>query len=321
MSDELEAMRMSLWIRHPHRRTDSSLIAPNSSLIYMNRRTLLKTAGLLPLVAAPDLLVAPSNPLRKRSVRFAYIGDTHITADKTPMEGVARCLHHAQNQADKPRFILHGGDTIMDALVLDRAVVQKQWNAWNTVMKADNSLPIEHCIGNHDVWGLDSAKNDLLYGKKWAVEQMRISGRYRSFDQNDWHFIVLDSVQPTPEGRWYTANIDPEQMNWLKADLAKTDPKTPVLILSHIPILSATPFAGRSSAKADLSVSAGMMHTDSADLVTLFYQHPNVKAALSGHTHLLDRVDYNGVAYLCNGAVSGTGGKATRTTRPKLGTL
>ena len=286
----------------------------------MNRRTLLKTAGLLPLVAAPDFLVTPSNPLRKRSVRFAYIGDTHIAADKTPMEGIAKCLHHAQNQADKPRFILHGGDTIMDALVLDRAAVQKQWDAWNTVMKANNSLPIEHCIGNHDVWGLESAKSDPLYGKKWAVEQMRISNRYRSFEKNGWHFIVLDSVQPTPEGRWYTGNIDPEQMDWLRSDLAKTDAKTPTLILSHIPILSATPFAGRSTAKAtNLSVSGGMMHTDSADLVTLFYQHPNVKAALSGHTHLLDRVDYNGVAYLCNGAVSGNWWKSDTHYQTKAG--
>ena len=285
----------------------------------MNRRTLLKTAGLLPLVTVPNLIAAP-NPLRKRSARFAYLGDTHITADKKPMEAIARCLHHAQNQADKPQFILHGGDTIMDALVLDRSAVQKQWDAWQPVMKADNSLPIEHCIGNHDVWGLESAKTDPLYGKKWAAEQMRISNRYRSFDRNGWHFIVLDSVQPTPEGKWYTGQLDAEQMDWLKADLTKTDPKTPVLILSHIPILSATPFAGRGSAKAgELTVSGGMMHTDSADLVTLFYQHPNVKAALSGHTHLLDRVDYNGVAYLCNGAVSGNWWKTDTHYQTKAG--
>ncbi|MEX2092204.1 MAG: hypothetical protein WD971_05980, partial [Pirellulales bacterium] len=37
----------------------------------------------------------------------------------------------------------------------------------------------------------------------------------------------------------------------------------------------------------------------------LFAKHPNVKLCISGHLHLLDRVDYNGVTYLCNGAVSG----------------
>lgn len=280
----------------------------------MNRRTLLKSAGLLPFVTVPDLTVpkadhsdrsAGAEP-RKRSVRFAYLGDTHITTDKKPMESIAKCLHHAQNQADKPQFILHGGDTIMDALGQDRDKVKAQWDAWHSVVKADNSLPIEYCIGNHDVWGYEGAKNDPLYGKKWAVDQMRISGRYRSFDRNGWHFIVLDSTQPTPEGEWYTAHIDPEQMDWLKGDLAKTDPKTPILVMSHIPILSATAFYDRKNVKAgNWQIPGSWNHTDAVDLIELFYAHPNVKAALSGHMHLLDRVDYNGVAYLCNGAVSG----------------
>jgi hypothetical protein len=271
----------------------------------MNRRALLKTASLLPLATAPELVTTPK-VARKRSVRFAYIGDTHITPDTKPMQAVAKCLHHAQNQADKPEFFMHGGDTIMDALAQDRDKVQKQWDAWHTVVKADNSLPIEYCIGNHDVWGYENAKSDPMYGKKWAVEQMKISGRYRSFDRNGWHFIVLDSVQPTAEGKWYTGNLDPEQMDWLKQDLAKTDSKTPTIVLSHIPILSATPFYDRKQAKVgNLTISGGLLHTDSADIVALFYQHPNVKAAMSGHMHLLDRVDYNGVTYLCNGAVSG----------------
>ncbi len=47
------------------------------------------------------------------------------------------------------------------------------------------------------------------------------------------------------------------------------------------------------------------MHKDCLELKDLFAQHPNVKLCLSGHLHLLDRVDYNGVTYLCNGAVSG----------------
>ena len=105
--------------------------------------TLLKSAALLPLVPASKPLLTTAPTARKRSVRFAYIGDTHITPDTKPMESIAKCFHHAQNQADKPSFVLHGGDVIMDALKQDRAGVQKQWDAWHTVMKADNSLPIE----------------------------------------------------------------------------------------------------------------------------------------------------------------------------------
>ncbi|QJW89246.1 metallophosphoesterase [Spirosoma taeanense] len=271
----------------------------------MNRRTLLKTAGLLPIAAAPGLITSPALA-RKLLTRFAYIGDTHITAQLKPMEAIARCLHHAQDQADKPTFMLHGGDVIMDALAQDRDKVTKQWTAWHEVVKADNSLPVEYCIGNHDVWGYENAKNDPLYGKKWAVDQMQISGRYRSFDRNGWHFIMLDSVQPTPEGKWYTGHIDPEQMAWLKQDLAVTDSKTPVLVLSHIPIVSATVFYDKANVKnGNWQIPGSWNHTDAVDLIGLFYQYPNVRACLSGHMHLLDRVEYNGVTYFCNGAVSG----------------
>ena len=268
----------------------------------MNRRTLLKSASLLPFAAVPEVASAPA----KRSVRFAYIGDTHITPDMKPMDAIAKCFHHAQNQADKPAFVLHGGDVIMDALAQDRDKVQKQWDAWQTVIKANNSLPIEYCIGNHDIWGFEKAKSDPAYGKKWAIDQMKISGRYRSFDKNGWHFIVLDSVQPKPDGNWYTGYIDPEQMDWLKADLAKTNTKTPVLILSHIPIFSPTAFFSDTNVKeGNWTIPTGILLADTPELLKLFYQYPNIKAALSGHMHLLDRVDYNGVTYLCNGAVSG----------------
>ena len=257
---------------------------------------------------------------RKRSVRFAYLGDTHIQPESKPMEAIAKCFHHAQNQADKPAFILHGGDVIMDALMQDRANVQKQWEAWHTVVKADNSLPIEYCIGNHDIWGYDGAKSDPLYGKKWALDRMKISSRYRSFDRNGWHFIILDSVHPKPDGKWYTGAIDPEQMDWLKQDLAKTPTKTPILVLSHIPIFSPTAFFSEQNIKDNTwSISAGLVVSNTPELLKLFYQYPNVKTALSGHMHLLDRVDYNGVTYLCNGAVSGNWWKSDTYQQTKAG--
>ncbi|GAB3941076.1 metallophosphoesterase [Spirosoma harenae] len=286
----------------------------------MNRRTILKAAGLLPFVPELSPVSSPEKNARKRSVRFAYLGDTHLTPEAKPMESVAKCFHHAQNQSDKPAFILHGGDVIMDALKADRAEVQKQWDAWHTVTKANNSLPIEYCIGNHDVWGYDQAKSDPMYGKKWAVDLMKIGNRYRSFDRNGWHFIILDSVQMTPESNWYTGFIDQEQLDWLKGDLAKTNPKTPILILSHIPIFSPTGFFSEQNVKnGNWTISGGLVLSNTPELLKLFYQYPNVKAALSGHMHLLDRVDYNGVTYLCNGAVSGNWWKSDTYQQTKAG--
>lgn len=278
----------------------------------MNRRELLKSAALLPLVpATSELITGQPATARKRSLRFAYMGDTHILPDKKPMDGVAKCFQSVQQQRDKPTFILHGGDVIMDALKEDRDRVQKQWDTWHSVAKANNSLPIEYCIGNHDIWGFDGAKADPMYGKKWAQDQLQISGRYRSFSKGGWQFIILDSVQPKADGGWYTGGIDPEQMEWLKGELARLDKKTPVLIMSHIPIVSVTGFAFATNVKdGNWQIPAGIDLPDAAQLITLFYEHPNVKACLSGHMHLLDRAEYNGVSYMCNGAVSGNWWKA-----------
>lgn len=47
------------------------------------------------------------------------------------------------------------------------------------------------------------------------------------------------------------------------------------------------------------------LHIDARRIKDLFVRHPNVRLCLSGHLHLVDRVEYLGVTYLCNGAVSG----------------
>jgi 3',5'-cyclic-AMP phosphodiesterase len=47
------------------------------------------------------------------------------------------------------------------------------------------------------------------------------------------------------------------------------------------------------------------MHTDFLSLKKLFFTNTNIKVCLSGHIHLQDELDYLGVKYYCNGAVSG----------------
>lgn len=194
----------------------------------------------------------------------------------------------------------------MDSVSRSRRDTRRQWEAWQTVMRQECSLPVEHCLGNHDVWAHQESVNDPLAGKQWAQEQLQFSHRYRSFDRGGWHFVILDDIQPNTEGGWYTPRLDNEQMNWLRADLKKTDAKTPVLILSHVPIINGRVFAEQQTLSPNQwEIPNGAMHADAPVLLDLLKQHPNVKTCLSGHRHVLDRVDYAGVTHLCNGAVSG----------------
>ncbi len=244
-----------------------------------------------------------------KKIRFAFITDIHIKPETVAEVGMAKALHHVQLLKPKVDFIVNGGDCIWDALEVDKQKTQSQWNLYHSILKKENDLPLYHCIGNHDVWGWFLKENkpeaDKLYGKQWAVETLKLPGRYYSFVKDKWLFIVLDSTQINPEGG-YIAFIDPPQLSWLQQQLAKSRDKF-VCIVSHIPILSicAGLFFNKTETNGDLKIQRNLMHTDFISLKKMFASFPNIKLCLSGHIHLQDELNYLGVKYYCNGAVSG----------------
>ena len=250
--------------------------------------------------------VAPK-PARKRVLRFAHITDIHIQPELGSADGLTACLRHLQGMQDPPTLILQGGDAVMDACAVGEVRAKLEAELFRRVLKAECSLPIEHCIGNHDIWGLDKAASmtrgdEAGWGKKWALDLYGLKSRYRTFDRAGWRFIVLDSTFLHPRG--YAARLDPEQFAWLRTTLDATDKKTPILVFSHIPILSAAAyFDGKNERTGEWVVPGGWMHIDARAIKDLFTAHPNVKLCISGHIHLVDRVEYVGVTYLCNGAV------------------
>ena len=242
-------------------------------------------------------------------IRFAYLTDIHVKPDAVAEAGMAKAFQHVQSLKSKVDFIINGGDSIMDSLDADKQKTKTQWDLFHSILKKENSLPVYHCIGNHDVWGWfiknDRPEADKLYGKQWVVETLALPKRYYSFTKNKWQFIVLDSTQLNPAGG-YIAYIDPEQLDWLQQELNNAKDKF-ICIVSHIPILSicAGLFFNKTEANGDLKIQRNLMHTDFFALKKLFLANPNIKVCLSGHIHLQDELDYLGVKYFCNGAVSG----------------
>ncbi|MEJ8818216.1 metallophosphoesterase family protein [Lacibacter sp. H407] len=242
-------------------------------------------------------------------IRFAYVTDIHVKPDAVAEAGMAKAFQHVQSLKEKVDFIINGGDSIMDSLDADKQKTKTQWDLFHSILKKENSLPVYHCIGNHDVWGWfiknDRPEADKLYGKQWVVETLALPKRYYSFTKNKWQFIILDSTQLNPAGG-YIAYVDPAQLDWLQQELNNAKDKF-ICIVSHIPILSicAGLFFNKTEANGDLKIQRNLMHTDFFALKKLFLGNPNIKVCLSGHIHLQDEVDYLGVKYFCNGAVSG----------------
>ena len=289
-------------------------------------------------VAVPALAAAePAAPApRRRTLRIAHLTDIHVQPELGAARGLAACFAHVQSLPerlgiDAPDMIITGGDTIMDAMDADMARTRLQWELWRKT-KADHcGLEIRSVIGNHDVWGWGKTKagttgDEPLYGKHWACDEFGRDKPYASFDRGGWHIVLLDSVFPFGEG--YIGRLDDAQWDWFEADLAAVDPAMPVAVFSHIPILSATGLAVASpppdstppdstpqdstvpdSSVPDgpppgLQVPANRIHVDGRRFLKTFAARPNVKACLSGHMHLVEQLDYQGVRHLCNGAVS-----------------
>ena len=307
----------------PEHEDDTHRVPYKTMSHQINRRSLMKMFGLagattlaggLPQIARGQATTQPV-VAGKRSLRIAHLTDVHVQPERAAAEGLAQCLRHVQSQKDKPDFILLTGDCVYDAFGHDRARTNVQWDLWKSVLKAECSLPILPLLGNHDIWGWNKDKSKTTgteagWGKQWACDALGLAKPYYSVDRGAWHIVMLDSIQPFAD-RQYTARLDAEQMAWLAADLAANAGR-PTLICSHVPIFSITPIMqqkpeeglGKNGETNTLIGHAGM-HSDWRELKTLFKANRSVKAAISGHIHLIDRLEYEGVSYCCNGAVSG----------------
>ncbi|MFN3166604.1 MAG: metallophosphoesterase family protein [Phycisphaeraceae bacterium] len=238
----------------------------------------------------------------KRVLRLAHMTDTHVQPERAGDEGFAACLKHAHSLDDPPTFILFGGDNVMnvDSKGNTGERADQLIDVWNATLKAHCKLPHTTCIGNHDILGLEQDA-----GKAWAVKQFGLEDKYFGFDRAGWRFIVLDSTTPLDTGG-YKARLDDDQFAWLQQELEQTPADRPVLVLSHIPIITVTSFFdGNNEKTGNWVVPGSWMHIDARRIKDLFHKHKNVKLCLSGHEHLVDQVTYNGVTYCCNGAVSG----------------
>lgn len=277
----------------------------------ITRREAVKVIGAAAILGSVPFSARAQAPVhRKRSIRIAHLTDIHVQPERKADEGLIACLRHVQSHADKPELILTGGDSVMDSFEADDARTRLQWDLWHRYFKSECSLPIKSAIGNHDIWGWNKKRSkttgdEANHGKKRAIEMLRLDQRYYSFDRAGWRFLVLDSTQPHGE-HGYRAFLDEEQFDWLASELQSTNERTPVAVLSHIPIISASAILwSKKDSRGDFTISGSLVHQDGIKIKDLFAKHKNVKLCLSGHLHHQDRVDYNGVTYLCNGAVSG----------------
>ncbi|HAL44331.1 MAG TPA: metallophosphoesterase [Phycisphaerales bacterium] len=246
---------------------------------------------------------------KKRSIRFAHLTDIHIEPKRKAPEGFTAALRHVQSQKDKPDMIITGGDNVMDLLGAKDDWAKVQTDTFKEIIAKECELPIKYCIGNHDTWGWDKKNSNTtgdepLWGKARFVKEFGLENRYYAIDAGKWRILMLDSTHIDKKDV-YTAKFDDEQYDWLVEQLKSNQGKY-ICLINHIPIMSAAVLLdGDNIKQGRWSLPDEWMHLDTRKLVDLFWQNKNVKLCISGHLHLLERLEYNNVTYICDGAVCG----------------
>lgn len=241
----------------------------------LSRRTLLR-GGALSLTSGMG--AADSEPAP--SVTFAAVTDLHY-ADKPP----AGSRHYRDTIAKLREALAWFEETRVDFLVelgdcIDQAPdVPTETGYLKRILTELRRLrkDTHYVLGNHCVSTLTKAQFHAATGGS--------TGHY-SFNRRGFHFVVLDAcfrADGVPYGAnnfdWKDSEIPPEERDWLRTDLSKTDRKTVVFVHQRLDV--GPPFGIRSA----------------AEVRSILEQSGKVLAVFQGHEHTGAYGEIGGIHY------------------------
>ncbi|MFC1552703.1 metallophosphoesterase family protein [Candidatus Latescibacterota bacterium] len=273
----------------------------------MKRRSFIAAAstGIATFTAGACTKV-PVPPERKKLFSFIHFTDTHMQPTMGAREGFLLAIE--KMNSIKPDFVVSGGDLVTDVLAADEERADMLYNLSLECCKSFE-VPIYHVIGNHEIFGInvpDKVPEDHPeWGKEMFKKRIGEGATYRSFDHKGVHFLLLDSMgiekNEDKPGYQYIGEIGREQLTWIEQDLAGLPANTPVIAVSHIPLLTLV-----------MQIKHGLMWqnpkthviTDGIDLYNLI-SHYRLFGFLYGHHHANETYIYKGQKFIETGAISG----------------
>ena len=255
------------------------MISNDESPLQLGRRVFLKNGVLLLTASA----VTPARLLANQESKLVTVGlvtDMHY-ADKPP----AGSRHYRETPAKLEEaadhfsrqgldFLVELGDFIdaADSVDAELGYLKRINRDFQQICKQRH-----YVLGNHCVHTL--TKKEFLGG----IEQPR---SYYSFDQGEFHFVVLDSCfrgDGEPYGRknfkWTDPNVPDAELEWLAEDLKATEKMT--VVFAH--------------QRLDVSNQHGVRNA--AQVRKVLEDAGNVLAVFQGHSHKNDHKDIGGIHY------------------------
>ena len=269
----------------------------------ITRRTFLKSAGLAGAALSlgwPRRLAWAAETGGAGNLRFVFYTDIHSRVEwDTP---AALALAAARINDQKADLILCGGDVITDGFEATAEMVEPRWEAYFAMQRSIKGT-IHTAIGNHDHVAAMPKDGSPASDDPKAIfrEKMGIDRTYRSFDTQGFHIVILDPIEVTKDDLKYRGFVGPEQMDWLKTDLATVDPATPVILMTHMPLLTAFYEAVLGATEP---APRHRVVVNNRDVLAAFDNH-NLLLVLQGHLHVNEMIRWKNTTFITGGAVAG----------------
>jgi len=269
----------------------------------ISRRNLIKSLG-----AASTLIAAPAfarTSWRIRGsgrgvLRLVFYTDIHANAE--PWTSAALTKAADAINARKADLVLCGGDLIAGGFDASPDDVAPQWDAYTAMAR---SIDAEHhaVIGNRDLVGArpkdGSAPASDPRGE--FKRHLGVSRTYDTFDALGYRFVLLDSLRISDAPHMYDGWVSSEQREWLRDLLARTPSDMPIVVLLHMPLLTAFFAATRG---ATFQAQPNRVVINNTEVIELFADH-NLILVLQGHLHVSEAVQWRGITFLTGGAICG----------------
>jgi 3',5'-cyclic AMP phosphodiesterase CpdA len=245
-------------------------------------------------------IIWPAYGSEKGSIRLIFYTDVHARIEwdtPTALEKAARAIN-----AHKADLVLAGGDLITDGFQSPATMAAPRWDIYMMLHRAIQA-DLYPAIGNHDlvaanpIDGTPAAKDPrAIYLSRTGLDQT-----YYSFDAVGYHFVILDSIQITSDRYQYQGIIWTEELEWLRQDLAKVSRGTPVVLITHIPLLTAFYAATKG---ATFAARKNRVVVNNRDVFKIIENH-NVILVLQGHLHVKELIKWRDTSFIVGGAICG----------------
>lgn len=233
-----------------------------------------------------------------QTMRLVFFTDVHARSEwDTPiaLQRATRAINAAG-----PDLIIGGGDFITDGYKLAPAQLEERWQVVRGM--TDNlAAPLIPVVGNHDLEiqadGLEPAPDP----RRSFRDNFHVYRTARSLELAGRQFILLDAAVYEAASNRHYGVMTPEQLDWLRQELAMVPTNRPVVLATHYPL--ASEFLEKQRAAGNVETPDRLMR-NAPEVLALFTNH-HLALVLQGHLHVAEAFQRGHTWFITGGAICG----------------